>query len=116
MGIINQLRNAAKKAGLTIEDKGKGHFQITGGALLVNYYPTSKKQTAYVDGTRGAMFHVNPQEAVALANKPPEKNGTIKKCRKKKEGQTERTNLRQENKRHKEENEIIKKADVFFAK
>lgn len=83
MSVINQLRNAAKKAGLKIVDKQNGHFQIVGGALLVNYWPTSKKQTAYVAGTRESITRVTPRQAVELANRPPAKTGTIKKNRKK---------------------------------
>lgn len=41
---------------------------------------------------------------------------TTKKGRPKKENQSETTTLRQENQRLKEENEILKKAAVFFAK
>jgi transposase len=42
--------------------------------------------------------------------------GAAKKGRPKKEDQSETITLRQENKRLKEENEILKKAAVFFAK
>lgn len=65
------LRAAAAKHGAEIIDRGHGHFQIK-GALLVNYYPNAKRQTAYVAGTNSGKQFVNPQQAVALAFRPPE--------------------------------------------
>lgn len=64
------LLAAAKTRGATIIDRGNGHFQIK-GALLVNYYPNAKRQTAYVAGTNGGKQFVNPEQAVALAFRPP---------------------------------------------
>jgi hypothetical protein len=66
-----ELLAAAKARGAMITDCGQGHFQIR-GALLVNYYPNAKRQTAYIAGTRHGKLFVNPQQAVALAFKPPE--------------------------------------------
>lgn len=65
-----RLMEAATAHGAEIVDRGHGHFQIK-GALLVNYYPNAKRQTAYVAGTNGGKQFVNPEQAVALAFKPP---------------------------------------------
>ena len=59
---------------VTIKDCGNGHIQIK-GALTVNYYPESKKRTAYVCGMVGSAKHVDPKKAVAMANEPPFNNG-----------------------------------------
>jgi len=82
MSIINQLENAAKKAGLWIEKKDDHHYHILGGAMIVSYYPFSKKQTAYVCGTRRSATGVTPREAVAMAGAPPPFVGTVKRNRK----------------------------------
>jgi hypothetical protein len=37
----------------------------------VNYYPLSKKRTAYVAGTTFGKTHVTPEQAVAMAFVPP---------------------------------------------
>lgn len=60
----------ASKRGAVVVDRGHGHIQIR-GQLLVNYYPFSKKRTAYVAGTFGGKMHVTPAQAVAMAYDPP---------------------------------------------
>lgn len=64
------LRDAAIARGATVTEKAAGHFQIR-GRLLVNYYPMSKKRTAYVAQTTHGKHHVSPTEAVAMAFTPP---------------------------------------------
>jgi len=59
---------------VTVKDCGRGHIQIK-GALTVNYYPESKKRTAYVCGMVGSAKRVTPKKAVAMANEPPISNG-----------------------------------------
>jgi len=75
MSIINQLKNAAKKAGLKVVEvsRNNDHYQITGGNFLVNYYPHSKNQTAYVSGTNKGKKGITPRQAVALAIAVPGK-------------------------------------------
>jgi hypothetical protein len=65
-----ELEKAAQALNAVVVDRGHGHFQIK-GALLVNYYPNAKRQTAYVAGTNRGKHFVNPVQAVALAFKPP---------------------------------------------
>lgn len=60
--------------GVLIKDCGNGHIQIK-GALTVNYYPESKKRTAYVCGMVGSAKHVTAKKAVLMANEPPINNG-----------------------------------------
>jgi len=78
MNVLTKLRRLAKKHSLVVTDCGNGHIQITGG-LMVNYYPDSKKQTAYIAGTRNGITHVTPEKAIELAIKPPPISPMIKK-------------------------------------
>lgn len=64
------LRDAAAARGATVHHKGNGHYQVK-GRLLVNYYPLSKKRTAYVDATTHGKHYVSPTEAVEMAFTPP---------------------------------------------
>lgn len=61
----------ARKRGCNVVQRGDGHYQITGGPMLVNYYPESKRRSAYVAGTKIARVFVTPCEAVAMAFAPP---------------------------------------------
>lgn len=69
--LIASLTKMAKERGLQVIERGSGHFQITGGPLLVNYYPGSKKRSAYVAGTTSKKVGVSPQQAVEMAFKAP---------------------------------------------
>jgi hypothetical protein len=69
--LVRELHAAAKARGLTVQEKAPGHFQILGGALLVNYYPTSRYRSAYVQQTRVGVRNVAPHEACLMALKPP---------------------------------------------
>jgi 5-methylcytosine-specific restriction endonuclease McrA len=77
----SDLRAAAKHRGAEVLDRGNGHFQIR-GRLLVNYYPLSKKRSAYVAGTTRAETHVSPTQAVAMAFDAPHLAGKPTKRRK----------------------------------
>jgi 5-methylcytosine-specific restriction endonuclease McrA len=68
--IETDLRDAAAARGATVTDKGNGHYQIK-GRLLVNYYPLSKKRTAYVAQTTHGKHYTSPTEAVEMAFTPP---------------------------------------------
>ena len=45
---MKSLAQIASKRGLTVEERGPGHFQIIGGTCLVNYYPDSKRKVRVV--------------------------------------------------------------------
>ncbi len=72
MASVAKLLKTAEKYGVTVVHHGNGHYQLT-GKLLVNYYPESKKQTAYVAGTTGGHHGVDEFRAVMMALKPPVK-------------------------------------------
>ena len=73
--IIPKLRKLAREKGLTIVKHMHGHYQITGGTFLVNYYPHSKKQTAYVAGTFKSIPNVHPAQAIAMCFEQPKSQG-----------------------------------------
>lgn len=76
--VMDELRKEAGNRGVQIVERSNGHIQIVGGPLLVNYYPNSKKRSAYVAGTTSKIVSVNPAQAVAMAFKEP-KAGTVRK-------------------------------------
>jgi hypothetical protein len=72
--IIKKLRKACDERGAKLIERDNGHFQIQ-GALLVNYYPLSKKRSAYVAGTKCKRVDVDHKDAVDMAFRPPKANG-----------------------------------------
>jgi len=60
------LQELAAERGLAVVDRGNGHIQLTGGPLLVNYYPTSKRRSIYIAGTTRRYEHMTPEKAVAM--------------------------------------------------
>lgn len=71
--MINELEliDECKKAGVELISKPNGHYQLK-GALLVNYYPFSKKQTAYVAGTKKGKERASIKEAISFTQKAPD--------------------------------------------
>ena len=69
---MKPLEALAKKRGLRIEERGLGHYQIIGGSCLVNYYPQSKRRSAYIAGSRaGETRHfISPEKAIEMAFEP----------------------------------------------
>lgn len=61
----------AKKRGVEVKECGSGHFQIKGGRILVNYYPDSRRRSAYVAGTTKRYEYVSPEKAISMAFEPP---------------------------------------------
>lgn len=71
MHAITKLRKLAEAKGLSLIERENGHIQITGGPLLVNYYPNSKKMVAYVSGTTKGIYRVSPEKAVQMCFEVP---------------------------------------------
>lgn len=71
MTMLEALKIAASPHNLQVVERGKGHFQIHGKGLLVNYYPDAKNRSAYVAGTTKRFNHVTPAEAIKMALEPP---------------------------------------------
>jgi len=65
---MKSLEKLAVQRNLTIRECGNGHVQILGGTCLVNYYPDSKRRSAYIAGATGRARHgVTPGQAVEMA-------------------------------------------------
>lgn len=82
MNAFANLRQLAEKhhpGECQIINCGDGHIQIQ-GRLLVNYYPESKKRTAYIDATKQGRHHVSPEQALSMAfQAPPMIAGKVKR-------------------------------------
>lgn len=74
-------QSAIKKAAKAIADAGLelvkvseagGHYQVKGGALLVNWYPLSKNRTAYVSATQKGIQNADVQKVIQLASSAPD--------------------------------------------
>lgn len=68
--MTRSLEEMCKARGVDYLDRGNGHIQLL-GPLVVNYYPNSKKRSAYVAGTTKAKTHVTPEQALAMCFKVP---------------------------------------------
>lgn len=62
-----KLRKLAEAAGLTVLKCTEWHFQVHGGAVLVNWYPHSKKRSAYIAGTIAGVEFCTAAEVIKLA-------------------------------------------------
>lgn len=60
-----EFKALAEKQGLTARDCGNGHWQVRGGARIVNYYPD--RGTVYVCGDSGSKRNCKPERAVQAA-------------------------------------------------
>lgn len=81
MDYLAELKNLANSRGIEITIKPNGHVQIH-GKLLVNYYPLSKKKTAYIASTRKGVHNTTPKEAIRMSMKPPKCTKTPAKRKK----------------------------------
>lgn len=56
MSDFKQFARQCEVNGLEAVDYGNGHWQVRGGAVIVNYYPHSKRGgTVFISGTTRAM-------------------------------------------------------------
>ena len=68
---MKSLESIAAKRGLTVVGLAQGHYQIVGGSCIVNYYPHSKRRSAYISGAEGkGKRNVTPERAVEMAFEP----------------------------------------------
>ena len=70
MNNVSVLMDLAQKHGVELIERPNGHYQLK-GQLLVNYYPESKNRSAYVAGTKRAVKHVAPDQAIGMCFTPP---------------------------------------------
>lgn len=61
---LKQTEDLAKANSLEFKNCGNGHVQISGHGTLVNYWPNSKRRTAFFNGQ--TIKDCNPWDAVRL--------------------------------------------------
>ena len=76
------LETIAAKRGLTVRELSPGHFRIEGGERVVDYWPDSKRRTAFVVGTQDSTPRCTPDMAVAMAGEPTPKETVAEAPRK----------------------------------
>lgn len=62
-----RLKRLCREKEIDLKEGDKGHFIIHGPAHIVHYWPTSKKRTAWIEGSRQGKPDVNVTQAVNLA-------------------------------------------------
>ena len=67
---MRELQDLAAKVGLTAKELSPGHWRIEGGERVVDYWPMSKRKTAFVVGSQDSTPRATPQQAIAMAGKP----------------------------------------------
>jgi predicted NUDIX family NTP pyrophosphohydrolase len=55
---IERLKQLAREAEISVVEhpESNGHFTVVGEVATVNWWPTSKNQTAWVEGQRSRKF------------------------------------------------------------
>lgn len=73
---IKKAEKLAVDAGLELVKVSEvgGHYQLRGGPMLVNWYPLSKKKTAYVKATQKGVQQATPEMVVKMAFSAPDKS------------------------------------------
>ena len=66
---VQSLKTLARNAELQLIEKANGHFIIVGGVVVVHYWPLSRRQTVYVEGSPIGNHYATPKQAINLANK-----------------------------------------------
>jgi ssDNA-binding Zn-finger/Zn-ribbon topoisomerase 1 len=63
------LKDLAEKNGLSATNHGQGHWAVTGGECVVNFWPFSKRRTIFVKETNQRIAGGTIQQVVDLAGK-----------------------------------------------
>ncbi|OYV38939.1 MAG: hypothetical protein B7Z80_08670 [Rhodospirillales bacterium 20-64-7] len=90
----NAVLKAARTRGLEVRDCGQGHLQIVGGPLLCNFYPESKKRTAYIAGTTHRHTGVTPERAVEMCFEAPKPSAMARIDQRSKNSQARRNQVK----------------------
>ena len=64
---LARLCKLAERHSLEIVMRPNNHIQVRGGALLVNWYPDSKRRTAYCNGSVSGVNCPKAEDVIALA-------------------------------------------------
>ena len=65
--LLKKLELKVKDKGLKVQFHGNGHFQVRAGRKIINWYPLSKRQTAYDTLTGETRFGLTPEQVVNFA-------------------------------------------------
>ena len=70
---FDQFAQKVTEAGLKPVDRGKGHWQVAGGPILVNFYPFANKgPVIYIAGTTKRLGrNLAVEDAIQAAKNPP---------------------------------------------
>jgi 5-methylcytosine-specific restriction endonuclease McrA len=63
---LAMLRARCKERGVELVERANGHYTLR-AEYTINYYPNSKRRSAYVAGTTRGHHHVTVNQAVAMA-------------------------------------------------
>lgn len=81
MNEIDLLRALAGRHGLELREPTAGHVQIIGAGMLVNWYPGSKRRTAYVAGAQSGKPYCSAEHVIELALGKAGEVGQKRACR-----------------------------------
>ena len=81
--MAKSLAEICQDRGVELVEKPNGHCQLKGD-LLVNYYPYSKKRSAYVAGTTKGKEQVSFNEAVQMCFSAPKMANKADRVKRKK--------------------------------
>ena len=65
--LLKKLIKAAEGKGLKCSCHGNGHFQVRAGRKIINWYPYSRRTTAYDNLTGEKRFGLSIEKVVAFA-------------------------------------------------
>lgn len=65
--MLKKLEKLADGKGLKIRCYRNGHFQVIAGRKIINWYPFSKRETAYDNVSREKRFFLEPKQVIEFA-------------------------------------------------
>lgn len=65
--VISKFRQRCEAAGLELVERGNGHLQIRGPVTIVNWYPESKRRTAYANGAKEGLPDASEEQVIQIA-------------------------------------------------
>ncbi|WON89001.1 MULTISPECIES: hypothetical protein [unclassified Delftia] len=66
---IQKLKTLAREKELEVIEYPDGRVLLVGGLVNVNWWPTSRKQTAYVEGAPRGRHYATAKNVINLATK-----------------------------------------------
>lgn len=66
--LIEKLLELINDTDLEVIKKPDGSIKVIGGECVVNWWPESKRHTAYVEGSSRGVKNATPKMVIAMAN------------------------------------------------